>query len=85
MDSLLRILKKMEEYFCKIKYPQLISAKQKSGTTKEPFNKERSVGGSSGGEGTLIASKCSPIGIGIISAGSIRIPWHFENLIDSIQ
>ena len=47
------------------------------GITKNPINTERAAGGSSGGEGALIASRCSPIGIGTDSAGSIRIPAHF--------
>ena len=34
------------------------------GRAKNPWNKERTPGGSSGGEGGLIASKCSPGGLG---------------------
>jgi len=44
------------------------------GEAKNPWNKERTVGGSSGGEGGLIASRCSPLGIGNDIGGSIRIP-----------
>ncbi len=32
------------------------------------------AGGSSGGEGALISSRCSPLGIGADIGGSIRIP-----------
>ena len=39
--------------------------------------KDRTVGGSSGGEGGLIAACCSPLGIGTDIGGSIRIPAEF--------
>jgi fatty acid amide hydrolase 2 len=35
---------------------------------------DRSCGGSSGGEGGLVGSLCSPIGIGSDIGGSLRIP-----------
>ena len=38
-----------------------------------PYDITRTAGGSSGGEGALIASKCSPGGIGSDIGGSIRI------------
>jgi Asp-tRNA(Asn)/Glu-tRNA(Gln) amidotransferase A subunit family amidase len=38
------------------------------------WNKERCVGGSSGGEAGLIAAECSPLGIGTDVGGSLRIP-----------
>jgi len=44
------------------------------GRAKNPWNPERTVGGSSGGEGGLIASRCSPVGIGTDIGGSVRIP-----------
>jgi fatty acid amide hydrolase len=44
------------------------------GRTLNPWNKGRSVGGSSGGEGAAISSGCSLIGIGSDIGGSIRIP-----------
>lgn len=47
------------------------------GNVKNPLNLERSAGGSSGGEAALLASRCSPIGIGTDAAGSIRIPSSF--------
>jgi Asp-tRNA(Asn)/Glu-tRNA(Gln) amidotransferase A subunit family amidase len=44
------------------------------GRTLNPLREERISGGSSGGEAALIASGCSPIGIGGDIGGSIRIP-----------
>jgi fatty acid amide hydrolase len=42
-----------------------------------PWNQLRSIGGSSGGEGGLVAARCSPVGIGSDVGGSIRIPAEF--------
>lgn len=39
-----------------------------------PWNKDRSSGGSTGGEGGLISSRCSVLGMGSDIGGSIRIP-----------
>lgn len=44
------------------------------GTTHNPWALDRAPGGSSGGEGALIASGQSPWGIGTDIGGSIRIP-----------
>ncbi|XP_076254296.1 fatty-acid amide hydrolase 2-like [Rhynchophorus ferrugineus] len=44
------------------------------GLTKNPYNTSRNVGGSSGGEASIIASCGSPIGIGTDIGGSSRIP-----------
>jgi aspartyl-tRNA(Asn)/glutamyl-tRNA(Gln) amidotransferase subunit A len=44
------------------------------GVTRNPWNLERTPGGSSGGEGAAIASGMSPLGLGSDVAGSIRIP-----------
>jgi len=46
------------------------------GPTRNPYNKERSVGGSSGGEGAALASRMSPLGIGSDIGGSLRLPAH---------
>ena len=46
------------------------------GLTRNPWNVERSAGGSTGGEGALIAAGGSPLGIGADIGGSIRIPSH---------
>ncbi|CAF0926090.1 unnamed protein product [Rotaria sordida] len=47
------------------------------GTALNPFDLTRTPGGSSGGEGALIAARGSPLGIGTDIGGSIRIPAHF--------
>ena len=44
------------------------------GETRNPLHKKLSAGGSSGGEGALIAMKASPLGIGTDIGGSVRIP-----------
>ena len=44
------------------------------GETRNPLHKGLSPGGSSGGEGALIAMKASPLGVGTDIGGSIRIP-----------
>lgn len=50
------------------------------GRTLNPFNRLLSCGGSSGGEGALIALHGSPIGVGTDIGGSIRIPAAFNGL-----
>lgn len=47
------------------------------GSAKNPWDKSRTTGGSSGGEAGLISTRCSPFGIGTDLAGSIRIPSAF--------
>jgi Asp-tRNA(Asn)/Glu-tRNA(Gln) amidotransferase A subunit family amidase len=47
-----------------------------TGRTNNPWNLERTAGGSSGGESAAIASFCSAGGIGSDGGGSIRIPAH---------
>ena len=44
------------------------------GRTVNPWNPDRSAGGSSGGEGAALASGMSPLGVGSDVGGSIRIP-----------
>ncbi|KAF5359680.1 hypothetical protein D9756_002870 [Leucocoprinus leucothites] len=50
------------------------------GRTLNPFNRTLTAGGSSGGEGALIALKGSPLGVGTDIGGSIRIPAGFNDL-----
>jgi fatty acid amide hydrolase len=51
------------------------------GRTHHPMNKERSCGGSSGGEAALVAARGSPLGFGTDFGGSIRIPAAFCGLV----
>lgn len=44
------------------------------GYTPNPYNSAYGAGGSSGGEGALIAMHGSPLGVGTDIGGSIRIP-----------
>lgn len=51
-----------------------------AGRTNNPWDLERTPGGSSGGEAAAIASFCSPGGIGSDGGGSIRVPAHFTGI-----
>ena len=51
------------------------------GTTNNPWNPDRSAGGSSGGEGAAIAAGLSPLGVGSDVGGSIRIPATFNGVV----
>ena len=46
-----------------------------------PWNKERSCGGSSGGEGGMLGAYCAPIGFGTDMAGSLRVPAEFNGIV----
>lgn len=48
-----------------------------TGRSNNPWDLERTPGGSSGGEAAAIAAYCSAGGIGSDAGGSIRIPAHF--------
>ncbi|OSD06208.1 amidase [Trametes coccinea BRFM310] len=50
------------------------------GRTLNPYNRSLTSGGSSGGEGALIAVHGSPLGIGTDIGGSIRIPAAYMGL-----
>ncbi len=47
------------------------------GRTNNPWNLERTSGGSTGGEAAIVAARGSPLGIGNDLGGSIRVPCHF--------
>ncbi|KAG8894912.1 hypothetical protein FRB99_000916 [Tulasnella sp. 403] len=50
------------------------------GRTTNPYNRRLTPGGSSGGEGALIALHGSPLGVGTDIGGSVRIPSGFCNI-----
>ncbi len=56
------------------------SANQVYGRTNNPYDLERIVGGSSGGEGAIIAAGASPLGLGSDIGGSIRGPAFFNGI-----
>jgi len=47
------------------------------GVTKNPWNLERTCGGSSGGAGAAVAAGLSPLALGSDGGGSIRVPSCF--------
>ena len=47
------------------------------GLTRNPWHPDRACGGSTGGEGALIAAGGSPLGLGTDIGGSIRVPSAF--------
>lgn len=51
------------------------------GRTHHPADQSRTPGGSSGGEGALVAAGASPMGFGTDILGSIRIPAAFCGLV----
>jgi amidase len=61
--------------------PELLAAYESdnliTGRSNNPWDLERTPGGSSGGEAAAIAAFCSPGGIGTDGGGSIRVPAHF--------
>lgn len=48
-----------------------------TGRSNNPWNLDRTPGGSSGGESAAISAYCSAGGIGSDGGGSVRIPAHF--------
>ncbi|KAI3586816.1 amidase signature domain-containing protein [Fusarium oxysporum f. sp. albedinis] len=71
-------------FYCKTNIPQsLMSGECHNflfGRTATPYNTTLSAGGSSGGEGSLIALGGSPLGIGSDIAGSIRTRANFNGI-----
>ena len=70
--------------FVRTSCPQLLLINETNnwinGRAKNPWNQERTTGGSSGGEGGLVAVGGSVIGIGSDGGGSVRIPACFCGL-----
>ncbi|KAK8131123.1 hypothetical protein PG984_007561 [Apiospora sp. TS-2023a] len=64
--------------YCKTNIPQtMMTADSENnifGRTLNPHNTKLNAGGSTGGEGALLAFRGSPLGVGTDIAGSIRIP-----------
>ncbi|KAG8156291.1 hypothetical protein KVR01_013826 [Diaporthe batatas] len=64
--------------YCKTNIPQTLmtadSHNNVFGRALNPWNTSLTAGGSTGGEGALIAFRGSPLGVGTDVAGSIRIP-----------
>ena len=51
------------------------------GRTNNPWDLTRTAGGSSGGEGVLIAIGGAAVGLGSDIGGSIRLPSHFNGVV----
>src|SRR5690625_4557852 len=51
------------------------------GRTNNPWDIDRTAGGSSGGEGSLLAAGGAAAGIGSDIGGSIRFPSHFNGVV----
>lgn len=50
------------------------------GTCRNPWNQDRVPGGSSGGEGAILAAGGSYLGMGGDIGGSLRVPAHFNGI-----
>ncbi|MBH8597214.1 MULTISPECIES: amidase [unclassified Thermoactinomyces] len=70
---------------CKTNTPSLCFCQETDnlvfGRTNNPWNPSCSAGGSSGGEGALIAVGGAAVGIGADIGGSIRFPAHFNGVV----
>lgn len=70
--------------FVRTNVPQAVKAYDTNnnmfGYCKNPWNKKRSAGGSSGGQSGLISSYCSPIGLASDVGGSLRVPAEWCGL-----
>ncbi len=51
------------------------------GQTRNPWNRDRTAGGSSGGEAASVAAGFSPLGIGTDLGGSNRLPSHYCGIV----
>lgn len=51
------------------------------GRTNHPANLDHTPGGSTGGEGALLAADATLVGIGLDGGGSIRVPSHYCGIV----
>lgn len=69
----------------KTNVPQALLAQETDselhGVCKNPWDHDRTPGGSSGGEAAALAAGFSPLGIGTDIGGSIRMPAHFCGIV----
>ncbi|BGP19231.1 hypothetical protein JCM10213v2_007318 [Rhodosporidiobolus nylandii] len=65
--------------YCQTNVPQSLMSTD-YGRTVNPYNRNLSCGGSSGGEGALVGFRGSPAGFGSDIGGSIRVPSAFNGL-----
>lgn len=70
----------LESYSGRLPIGRWESSNPVHGRTKNPYDTNRIVGGSSGGEGCLLAAAGSPFGIGSDIGGSIRMPAFFNGV-----
>jgi len=70
--------------FIKSNIPQLLVLTESPnliwGRAQNPWNRERTAGGSCGGEGGLVSAQCSPFGFGADGFGSARVPANFNGV-----
>lgn len=70
---------------CKTNTPALCFCQETDnklyGRTNNPWNIERTSGGSSGGEGALLSAGGAAVGFGSDIGGSIRFPSHFNGVV----
>ncbi|TNY17609.1 general amidase [Rhodotorula diobovata] len=78
------LLKQGAVLYCHTNMPQALMSGETvcnlHGRTVNPHNRALSAGGSSGGEGALIAMRGSILGVGSDIGGSVRIPCAFNGL-----
>ncbi|KAI9010578.1 amidase signature enzyme [Hyaloraphidium curvatum] len=82
------VVKRLREHgaviMCKTNVPQSMMTYESDnpvfGWTANPNNTTLTCGGSSGGEGALLALRGSPLGCGSDVGGSIRVPSHFNGI-----
>ncbi len=59
---------------------QIVTVSPLTGITRNPWNLQKSPGGSSGGAAAAVAMGMGPLAIGTDGGGSIRIPCHWSGV-----